>query len=310
MPTITLIGGPRDGETELVDEPWPRSYVIVDDGEGGEASYAVGVTETTASYVDQTDPALVGGDAIGGPAGPQGPVGPQGVPGQDGLPGPEGPAGPPGSSFVARGTWSATEIYDTFDTVEHEGTSYFCAVVGGSTGPADEPGSLTAVYGDPPLPIWGYLATKGDTGAQGIQGVKGDKGDKGDPGSPLPERQSRRIVTASLATGAAEEGTVTLAKGYRILRLDVDRAARVRFYTTPAKRLADVGRPLTDDPTGDHGVVFEGVTTPSLAGFDTSPVPQGYSMEPVPSASIAYRINNLGGAGAVTVDLVWQPQEA
>jgi uncharacterized protein DUF4082 len=80
-------------------------------------------------------------------------------------------------------------------------------------------------------------------------------------GSTAPSRQTATITTASLANNAQETGTVTLAKGYRLLRLTTDKAARVRLYSTTAKRDADLARAVGTDPTGDHGVMFDFVTT-------------------------------------------------
>ena len=108
---------------------------------------------------------------------------------------------------------------------------------------------------------------------------------------------------------ATEFDATTIATGYRILHVQTSRAARVRLYTTPAKRAADAGRPVDPDPRGDHGVVVEVITTASLLALDMSPVPQGYSMEDPPTDVIPYRVTNLGSSGTVTVTLTWQPQE-
>ena len=175
MPTLDLVGGPRDGTTETVDEPWPRSYVIVDDGSGGEASYAVQDTLASADYVDPLDP-TPGDDepAVAGPPGPEGPTGPEGVPGNDGLPGPEGPPGPPGSPFVAKGEWDPDTYYDTYDTVIHEGISYYNASPGSlNQGPPD------ATWDDPPELVWGMLGG-------GPEGPEGPEGPQGDPGEGVP----------------------------------------------------------------------------------------------------------------------------
>jgi hypothetical protein len=99
------------------------------------------------------------------------------------------------------------------------------------------------------------------------------------------------------------------AIGFRVLRIDTSQAAWVRMYTTTLKRQNDAGRPSSVDPTGDHGVIVEGITSAALLGFDCSPVPQGYSMESPPQPHIAYNVTNLGGAGTVTVSLVVQDQE-
>jgi hypothetical protein len=134
-------------------------------------------------------------------------------------------------------------------------------------------------------------------------------GPSGPPGSPLPAREDVTFTTGTLAANASETGVVTVAKGFRILRLETSQAAWVRFYTTVAKRTADAGRLIDEDPEGDHGVTFEAITDPDLLGFDCSPVPQSYSMESPPTDAIPYRVTNLDAAGAITLTLTIQKQE-
>jgi hypothetical protein len=135
-------------------------------------------------------------------------------------------------------------------------------------------------------------------------------GPAGPPGSPLPLRDTEVLTTASLAAGGFETGLVTLAKGYRLLRVEADRACWIRLYTTTDKRTADGGRAINVDPAGDHGCVCEFIFSVALLGVDCSPVPQGYSMESSPSEDIPYRIDNLSGAAhTVTVTFTWQAQE-
>lgn len=108
-------------------------------------------------------------------------------------------------------------------------------------------------------------------------------------------RDTEVYTTASLADDAEETGTVTLAKGYRLLRIATDVAARVRVYTTAAKRTADAARAVGVDPTGDHGVVLDAVTTGALLAFDLSPTVDGWNNESTPSASIPIAVQNLSG---------------
>lgn len=111
-------------------------------------------------------------------------------------------------------------------------------------------------------------------------------------------------TTASLATDASETGTVTMAIGYRLLKIETSRAARVRVYTTAAARTADAARAIGTDPTGDHGLVAEVVTGATLS-YMLSPTVDGVSLESTPSTSISIAITNKGSTGTVAVTFTW-----
>ena len=99
--------------------------------------------------------------------------------------------------LVHRGAYSASTVYEFFDCVTYNGSSYLCTAAAGS--PAGTLPTVTAT--------WALLAQKGDTGAKGTtgavgqQGVKGDKGDTGATGA----------TGARGATGA--KGTSFVLKG-------------------------------------------------------------------------------------------------
>ena len=127
-----------------------------------------------------------------------------------------------------------------------------------------------------------------------------------DPPQSSPSRSTTAKTTASLAAGAQETGAVLLAAGYRVYRVDTDRPARVRLYTTAAQRDADAGRALGTDPTGDHGLLLEVATTSSLLGLDMSPVVDGFDGKVTPDGQIPITIDNLdSSAGTVTATFTW-----
>jgi hypothetical protein len=291
---VHLVGAPAGaGTTTYVHDPWPRSgyisirvsgiYYKFDIRAGGPPYYADYIPP--GQYDDASEEVTEGQQGEQGPTGEPGPIGPQ------------GPQGEPGAAMHWEGDWAAGTVYDSFAVVQRDHSAYASLQ---DFNQGNDP--LTATF------AWG-LIIDGVVGPQGQPGPVGPQGPKGDPGSPLPTRSSLTFTTSSLATAAGESGSVTLALGYRIMRVDTTRAARVRLYTTPAKRSADILRPVTDDPIGDHGCVVEILTTASVLGVDTSPVPQGYSMETPPTSVIAWRVDNLDTAGPVGVTLVWQPQE-
>lgn len=122
----------------------------------------------------------------------------------------------------------------------------------------------------------------------------------------LPGRSTATITTASLAVDASESGTVTLTNGYRLLKIITNRPARVRLYTLAAKRDADAARAIGTDPTGDHGLVMETVTTASLLSIEATPAIDGYDGKTTPDGVIPYHVTNKdSGAGIVTCSFAW-----
>lgn len=125
-------------------------------------------------------------------------------------------------------------------------------------------------------------------------------------GASAPARQSTGITTTSIADGAMTTGTVTLSKSYRLIRIVTDRPARVRLYTTSAKRDADSPRTAGSMPTGDHGLVVDLVTTSGDLDWDLSPVVDGSDGKTTPNGSIPYIVTNMSGVtSTVTATLYW-----
>lgn len=146
-------------------------------------------------------------------------------------------------------------------------------------------------------------------------------------GNPLDiPRGSRRtldpIVTAALAAavdtgnlntrlaGGGESGSLTLAPGFFLLKAVVNRRCRIRFYTSAAKRDADVARDRFTDPMNRGGVnaVPDHGCTSELLIMDAS-----YTQEVTPphliysgdgGATVYYRIDSYSTtAGTVSVTL-------
>ena len=248
-------------------------------------------------------------------------LGPPGPTGRQGVIGPMGPEGPPGPGpLTMKG--DVADVGDLPTSGNTQGDAYIVhsddsfrvwdgdewisgGSIGGPEGPIGPPGPE-----GPPGPI-GPEGPEGPIGPLGPIGPEGPEGPQGDPGSPLPPRDVEVIDAGTLAVGADVEGTVDLAIGYRIIKLETNRPAWVRLYATEAQKDADAGRAITVDPTGDHGIVVEVITGSALLSLGLSPVPQGYSLESTPTVSIPYRVENRDSvSGPVTVTLTWQAQEA
>lgn len=118
-------------------------------------------------------------------------------------------------------------------------------------------------------------------------------------------RRAAIISTGVLSVGARESGLVQLAPAYRLYRLVTSVPARVRLYVSIAKRDADVARPVSVDPGADSGLVLDYVTTSGFLGGDLSPVIDGFDDKPLPDGMIAYVVDNLDTAGAVSCTLVY-----
>ena len=80
--------------------------------------------------------------------------------------------------LVHRGAYSASTVYEFFDCVTYNGSSYLCTAAAGS--PAGTLPTVTAT--------WALLAQKGDTGA---------KGTRQRPPSARPIRRNRRRSPSS-----------------------------------------------------------------------------------------------------------------
>jgi hypothetical protein len=120
---VHLHGGPRDGVEEKVIDPWPRTYLVVDDGKGGTATYYV--REEEPEQADWQENPSYDGIPSSAPYGAVGPEGPQGPPGERG---PEGPAGPAGAGIIYRGVYNKETTYKINDAV-NEGDAFFISKV-------------------------------------------------------------------------------------------------------------------------------------------------------------------------------------
>lgn len=100
--------------------------------------------------------------------------------------------------LVHKGAYSASTVYEFFDCVTYNGSSYLCTAAAGS--PAGTLPTVTAT--------WALLAQKGDmgakgaTGAAGPQGLKGDKGDAGSTGATGAKGAAGATGTSFILKGA------------------------------------------------------------------------------------------------------------
>lgn len=117
-------------------------------------------------------------------------------------------------------------------------------------------------------------------------------------------RTTAAVTTSSLAANAVWQGSITLAQGYRLLKIQTSAAARVRLYIGSTYQAADLSRGTNKAPTGDHGVVLDYVTTASLLSSMVLPVAEGDTINGGSSVPITVT-NNSGGTTTITVTLTW-----
>ena len=65
---------------------------------------------------------------------------------------------------------------------------------------------------------------------------------------------------------------LTVFPSWRAFKIETSRPARVRMYATIAQRTADVSRAVGTDPTGNHGLLLELVTSTGFLTYVLSPV--------------------------------------
>ncbi|WP_412027008.1 hypothetical protein [Deinococcus yunweiensis] len=122
-----------------------------------------------------------------------------------------------------------------------------------------------------------------------------------------PARQAASVTTSSLANGASEDLTLTLAKLYLLDDLASTGAAWVRVYSDTASRTADANRAQTTDPAPGSGVVAEMIGT---LGVWDQPV-AGRDRKGAPNGVIPIRVTNLSGTTqALTITAHVLPLEA
>jgi len=114
-------------------------------------------------------------------------------------------------------------------------------------------------------------------------------------------RETKEYVTASLADGEIGLGLFNVYKGWRALWVETDIPARVRIYPTAAQRLDDLDRRIGQNPIGDHGLLFDLVTTFEDLSYTLSPKVD-LATDDISSNNYYMAVTNLSGdPGVVTV---------
>jgi hypothetical protein len=113
-------------------------------------------------------------------------------------------------------------------------------------------------------------------------------------------REDATFAASALASNASSTNTFNIATRYQLLHITTSHPCRVRLYASVAQRDADVTRQIGTDPTGNHGLFFEFISSSELLSADLSPLVDGFSN----SVAIPYSVTNLSGATqTITVTL-------
>jgi len=124
-------------------------------------------------------------------------------------------------------------------------------------------------------------------------------------------RQTFSTTTASLvANGTAFPDLTNTLKSYLLLKIQTDRAAWVRVYTSTAARTADSSRSIDVDPLPGSGVIAEVITTGASTQILT-PAVIGFNDQATPVNTIYLSVTNRSAtSGTVTVTLTALKLEA
>lgn len=123
----------------------------------------------------------------------------------------------------------------------------------------------------------------------------------------LPTRVELDFDSGSLANGEEEDAiSLGLTTGARAIKFEADAECRFRLYMSSADRAADAARPIGTDPTGDHGLIMEIVTTAGELSFRLSPQVSfsAFANPTYPYGNTFYvAIQNLSG-GTTTINCI------
>ena len=122
------------------------------------------------------------------------------------------------------------------------------------------------------------------------------------------ERQTT-TQTITVAAGAEASVNLSLHTAFNIWKIETNKAARIRIYTSTAERTADTSRAVGVAPAAGAGLITEVITTSGLLEVPMCPAQIGASLETTPSSSIPALIKNNGTSSNVTLTITWSRAE-
>lgn len=127
--------------------------------------------------------------------------------------------------------------------------------------------------------------------------VSGDTlqfGDATAQSTAMGVRSSLVHTSASIANNVIDNSALTVVPGFQLWKVTTDRAARIRIYDTSAHRTSDATRTIGADPSGNHGLLFELITTASILTYSLTPHVDFHSTDA--SSNFFVAVTNLSGS--------------
>jgi hypothetical protein len=137
----------------------------------------------------------------------------------------------------------------------------------------------------------GYLGSVGYIGSTGYWGSVGYTGSMGNVNKPRSV-VSYTTPTSTLPSKTSNFSFPNVYKGYILYKVQINKAAWVRLYTSEAARTADELRYAGTDPLPDVGVIAEFITSGAYT-VTLSPAVLGFNDENPPVEVIPFAITNL-----------------
>lgn len=285
---ITDMGG---GSAQISISTTPTPCFVVNDTAGGSAM-AGGANATPIEFVGSGVASATvsksGGSAIvtitvapvAGPQGIQGIQGVAGAVGASGAPGATGPAGASGAQGI-QGPAGASAAGG--------GGGFYVGSAYAASGVSSAPlvGPATAIVFAPSADM---QATPSISGGSAIVTL-----------THSPRSDVNYTMGSALVANASAAADIPLGKSFVIFQVTTDDSVRIRLYTTPAKRDADVARAVGVDPPPNSGLILELVTSSSNLSYHLSPMVTGADLRSPLIGVTAASITNLGATGTRTL---------
>jgi hypothetical protein len=159
----------------------------------------------------------------------------------------------------------------------------------------------------------GGTAKRVGVGSEGqiLKVVSGEPAWAAESAGSLSSRSTVTHTTASLATDASENFTLTIKKMANILKVTADYPCWVRMYGTSAARTADASRLITADPATGIGLYGEWASTSGALSVTCSPIPCFQNSDGTPANTAYMTVKNLDSSSrAITVGVTFVGLEA
>jgi len=273
-------GGPSVGSAsgsvhQVTDEDGPLFEGIEQLKFTASGSASVGVTLDPSNPKKAIISIFSRASGVAGPPGAQGPAGAAGASGAPGSQGPQGDPGPQGAQGPA-------------------GTGTPNVRASGEVG-GPYPAASAIVFA-----ASGALSAHAEALSGGSAKV-------------LFAPRGRMWASAAINLASGASGTIDFtasAAGAHLLKLSTSKRARVEVYGDAAARTADIPRGIGTDPSGDHGLLLDYVTTLASGGvFRLAPVVDAFNLDDPQANKYYLKITNYDLAGDVVAAFLFVPTE-